>query len=274
MSDKRAKRAKGMVVSLEDKSCIITGGASGIGFACIERFLEAGAAVVAVDIAKDLPERLSKLSATWGKQLTSVVGSVAAEQTWKSATEAALKEFGRLDVVVSVAGVGVFKPLDTTTEQEWDLVLGVNTKALWLAARLCVPIMRKQKSGLFLNTGSISSVCGMAAQGAYSASKGAVSQLTRQMAKEYAADGIRTNAVCPGSVRTQVLDNYCTDQAKGDPEGRDASHFLGAVAAAHPVGRIAEADEIARFYLYLASEHASFFNGANLMIDGGYSACS
>lgn len=94
------------------------------------------------------------------------------------------------------------------------------------------------------------------------------------MAKEYAADGIRTNAVCPGSVRTKVLEKYVGDQAAGDSQGRSAAEFLDIIAGAHPIGRIAEADEVARFYVYLASDYASFFNGANLMIDGGYSACS
>lgn len=104
--------------------------------------------------------------------------------------------------------------------------MDVNVKAIWLASKHAIPVMQQQKTGLFLNTGSISSVTGMAAQGAYAASKGAVSQLTRQMAREYAADGIRCNAVCPGSVKTAVLDKYLSDQAAGDPEGRGVDHFL------------------------------------------------
>ena len=99
-----------------------------------------------------------------------------------------------------------------------------------------------------------------------------MSQLTRQMAKEYAPDGIRSNAICPGSVQTAVLDKYLSDQAAGDPEGRDVAHFLDEIAGSHPVGRIADAEEVARFYVYMASDFASFFNGANLMIDGGYSS--
>ena len=92
------------------------------------------------------------------------------------------------------------------------------------------------------------------------------------MAKDYAKDNIRSNAVCPGSVKTAVLDKYLSDQAASDPEGRGTYHFLVEIAGAHPIGRIAEAEEVARFYVYLASDYASFFNGANLMIDGGYSS--
>jgi 2-keto-3-deoxy-L-fuconate dehydrogenase len=89
---------------------------------------------------------------------------------------------------------------------------------------------------------------------------------------DYAADGIRSNAICPGSVATAVLDKYLSDQAEGDPEGRDVDYFLDEISSSHPVGRIADAEEVARFYVYMASDFASFFNGANLMIDGGYSS--
>jgi 2-keto-3-deoxy-L-fuconate dehydrogenase len=89
---------------------------------------------------------------------------------------------------------------------------------------------------------------------------------------DYAADGIRSNAICPGSVATAVLDKYLSDQAEGDSEGRGVEHFLDEISSSHPVGRIADAEEVARFYVYMASDFASFFNGANLMIDGGYSS--
>ena len=92
------------------------------------------------------------------------------------------------------------------------------------------------------------------------------------MAKDYAKGNISSNAVCPGSVKTAVLDEYLSDQRAGDLEGRDTDHFLAEIAGAHPIGRIAEAEEVARFYVYMASDYASVFNGANLMIDGGYSS--
>lgn len=163
-SKKQKVGGKGMVVSLEGKVCIITGAASGIGHACVKYFLEAGAAgVVAVDVAKELNANLAELKCA---NLLSVTGSVAVDKTWKDATALATKKFGRLDVVVNIAGLGIFKPIDTHSEAEWDSVLGVNVKALWHASRHAIPVMKKQKSGLFLNTGSISSVTGMAAQGA------------------------------------------------------------------------------------------------------------
>jgi NAD(P)-dependent dehydrogenase (short-subunit alcohol dehydrogenase family) len=125
--------------------------------------------------------------------------------------------------------------------------------------------MQKQGGGVMLNTGSISSVVGLPAQGAYGPSKGAIVQLTRQMAIDYARDGIRVNAVCPGTVDTPLLQKAAVDSG-------DATAFLNRLAGGHPIGRIAQAEEIAQFFLFLASDNARFITGAVLMIDGGYSA--
>jgi NAD(P)-dependent dehydrogenase (short-subunit alcohol dehydrogenase family) len=154
-----------MVVSLEGKVAIITGAASGIGFAATGLFLEAGAAgVVAVDLSPDLDANLADMKQQWGTQLTTVTGSVAEDGTWDAAVGAAMGGFGRVDVVVSIAGLGIFKPVHEHTEAEWDNVLGANVKALYHASRHAIPVMKDQQSGLFLNTGSISSVVGMSAQ--------------------------------------------------------------------------------------------------------------
>ena len=144
-------------------------------------------------------------------------------------------------------------------------MMDINVKSIYWSARAVVPVMKRQGGGLFLNTGSISSVVGMPAQGAYGPSKGAVIQITRQMAVDYAADKIRVNAVCPGTVDTPLLRKAAADS--GDPAG-----FLQGLKSAHPIGRIASADEIARFFQFLASDHARFFTGAVLMIDGGFTA--
>jgi NAD(P)-dependent dehydrogenase (short-subunit alcohol dehydrogenase family) len=125
--------------------------------------------------------------------------------------------------------------------------------------------MKAQKAGVVVNIGSISSVCGMLGQGAYGPSKGAVIQLTRQMAIEYAADGIRVNAVCPGTVDTPLLQSAARES--GDPQG-----FLKGLADGHPIGRIAAAEEIAQLVRFVCSDEARFMTGAILMVDGGYSA--
>jgi NAD(P)-dependent dehydrogenase (short-subunit alcohol dehydrogenase family) len=250
---------------LSEKVTVVTGAASGIGEAIVRRFLRAGGRVVAVDADVRLASVFTDLQADFGNRLRCVVGDVSLGETADAYVRVALEAFGRIDVMINNAGVSIVKPIAEHTPEEWDRVMGVNVKSLYWSARAVVPVMKRQGGGLFLNTGSISSVVGIAAQGAYGPSKGAVIQVTRQMAIEYAADGIRANAVCPGTVDTPMLRRAADDS--GDPDG-----FLHGLESAHPIGRIASADEIARFFLYLASDDARFFTGAVLMIDGGFTA--
>ncbi len=249
-------------MELSGKVAIVTGAASGIGEAIVRVFVREGAKVVAVDLDPGLPRRFAGIAP---ETLRCLSGDVALEETAVTAVGTAVDTFGRLDVFVNNAGVAVVKPIHEHTSDEWDRVFDVNVKALYWSARAAVPVMKRQGSGLFLNTGSISSVTGIPGQGAYAPSKGAVIQVTRQMAIEYAADGIRANAVCPGTVETPLLRRAAEDS--GDPEA-----FLKGLKDAHPIGRIAAADEVAEFFSFLASDRARFFTGAVLMLDGGFSA--
>jgi NAD(P)-dependent dehydrogenase (short-subunit alcohol dehydrogenase family) len=247
-------------VDLNNKVCIVTGAASGIGEAIVRLYLQAGASVVAVDVDPKLPGLFAETD-----RLKYLVGDVAKEATAAAFTKLALDAFGRIDVMVNNAGVACIKAIADHTPEEWDRVMNVNVKALYWSARAVVPLMKKQGGGLFLNTGSISSVTGLTEQGAYGPAKGAVIQITRQMAVDYAKDGIRVNAVCPGSVDTPLLRKAAIDS--GDPEG-----FIRGIQSAHPLDRLASPDEIAEFFVFLASDRARFFTGAILMIDGGYTA--
>jgi len=252
------------MAELDGKVCVVTGAAMGIGAAIVRRFLDYGASVVAVDVAKEDAEAAA-LRERFSGRLRYVVGDVAVEQTAVDYVREATAAFGRIDVMVNNAAIIVVKPIDEHTPEDWDRTFNVNVKSLYWSARHVVPVMRKAGGGLFLNTGSISAVTGLPGQGAYCPSKGAVIQVTRQMAVEYAKDGIRSNAVCPGTVDTPLLARAGIES--GDPEG-----FLKGLADAHPIGRIASSDEIAEFFAFLASDRARFFTGAVLMIDGGYSA--
>ena len=194
-----------------------------------------------------------------------IVGDVAQESTAIRYVQQARNVFRRIDVMVNNAGVACVKPIADHSPEEWDRVMNVNVKSIYWSARHVIPVMKAQAAGLILNTGSISSVAGMPGQGAYAPSKGAVIQLTRQMAIDYAPFGIRVNAVCPGTVDTPLLRHSAEES--GDPAG-----FLKGLADAHPIGRIAAAEEIAQFFLFLASDRARFFTGAVLMIDGGFTA--
>jgi len=252
-------------MDLSNKVAIVTGAASGIGAAIVRLFVEAGAKVVAVDMDTNLTSQVHSLAEGRHDQVRAIVGDVSQGETAHAYTCAAIDEFGRIDVMINNAGVAVVKPIADHTPEEWDRVMNVNVKSIYWSARHVVPVMKANGGGLFLNTGSISSVVGIAGQGAYGPSKGAVVQLTRQMAIDYAPFGIRVNAVCPGTVDTPLL-------RKAAVESGDPSAFLGGLERGHPIGRIASADEIAQFFLFLSSDHARFFTGAVLMIDGGFSA--
>lgn len=250
-------------MELNGKVAVVTGGASGIGAEIVRLYLEAGARVVAVDRDPALP---SIASAFGGESnVRAIIGDVAEESTSQQAAATAMDAFGRIDVLVNNAGIACVKPIADHTPEEWDRVMNVNVKSIYWSARHVIPIMKRQNAGLILNTGSISSVSGMTCQGAYAPSKGAVIQMTRQMAIDYAPFGIRVNAVCPGTVDTPLLRHAAEES--GDPVG-----FLKGLADAHPIGRIAESEEIAQFFLFLASDRARFFTGAVLMIDGGFTA--
>lgn len=248
-------------MDLSGKVAIVTGAASGIGEAIVRLYVESSAQVVAVD-ANPAVETIA-----WPHRdsIRTVVGDVSEGEVADRYARTAVEAFGRADVMVNNAAISVVKPIHEHSPEEWDRVFAVNVKSIYQSARALVPLMKGQKSGLFLNTGSISSMVGIPGQGAYAPSKGAVIQITRQMAIEYAGWGIRSNAVCPGTVDTPMLRRAAADS--GDP-----SAFLCGLESGHPIGRIAAAEEIAEFFLFLASDRARFFTGAILMIDGGFTA--
>lgn len=248
---------------LQGKSAIVTGSASGIGAETVRLLLEAGSSVVAVDLQE--PVCPLELKQAHARQLRLVHGDVALESTAREAVDQALTAFGSIDILINNAGIAVIKKLHEHTPDEWDRVMNVNVKSIFWFCRLVIPVMQRQRGGVILNTGSISSVAGLGQQGAYGPSKGAVVQLTRQMAIDYAQDGIRVNAVCPGSVDTPLLQKAAADSG-------NAEQFLKSICDAHPLGRIADSVEIAEFFLFLASDKAKFITGAVLMIDGGYTA--
>jgi NAD(P)-dependent dehydrogenase (short-subunit alcohol dehydrogenase family) len=253
-----------MQVTLANKVAIVTGAASGIGAAIVREFLDADAAgVIAVDRHAELPEPLRNPQDAG--RLHFVRGDVAEESTALAFTRAALDRFGHIDILINNAAISVVKPIHQHTPEEWDAVMNANVKAIYWAARHVVPVMIENGGGVILNAGSISGSIGIPTQGAYAPSKGAVHQLTRQMAIEYAPHKIRANAICCGTVDTPIV--HQSAAASGNPDA-----YWAMLKENHPIGRIASPEEVARFYLYMASDHASFFTGALLMMDGGYTA--
>ena len=243
--------------SLRGRVAIVTGAAGGVGRATVELLLEMGARVVAEDLAPAVGE-LEPRAVT-------VTGDVRSAQTAETAAREALQRFGRVDVLVNNAAVILSKDIVETSEAEWDEVMAVNVKGTFHHCRAVLPPMLRQGQGAIVNVTSISGVVGLPKQAAYCASKGALVQMTRQLAVEYAPHGIRVNAVAPGAVDTPFLSRHLDAQP-------DRAAAEAAVNAAHPLGRYASPAEIARTIAFLASDASSFMTGAVLAVDGGYTA--
>ncbi len=255
-----------MNISLEGKVAIVTGAASGIGLAITRRFLECGVAgLVGVDRQPGIPSELRGCQEEFGKRFVMIQGDVGLESTAEQFTEAAMSHFGRIDTLICNAGVAVVRPIHEHSPEEWDMVMNTNVKAVYWAARHVIPVMIEQHGGLVLITGSISGEAGIPTQGAYGPSKGALHQMTRQMAVEYAKHNIRVNAIGCGTVDTPIV--HSSAKASGDEAG-----FWDMLLRNHPIGRVATPDEVAAFFAYLASDYATFFTGSVLMMDGGYTA--
>src|SRR5271170_5167353 len=224
-----------MEISLAGKVAVVTGASSGIGLAITRAYLACGATgVVAVFRRALIPEELEQALKLYQGKLIIVRGDVAEEQTSINFTKVALDSFGRIDILVSNAALSIVKAIHLHSPEEWDTVMNANVKSLYWSSRHVIPVMMKQKGGLVLISGSISGEAGIPTQGAYAPSKGALHQMTRQMAIEYAQYGIRVNTIACGTVDTPIV--HKSAQASGNPE-----QYWTMLRNAHPIGRIATA---------------------------------
>ena len=241
---------------LEDRVALVTGAAGDIGRCTVERLLERGCRIVAADVKASI-ESLADHG-----RIACVRGDLRQEETAQRAVAAALTHFGTLDILVNNAGRHLQRAtLDTSTTQ-WDEILETNARGTFLHCREALRVMTRRGSGSIVNVASISGVIGIAGQVAYAASKGAIIQITKALAIEFAATGIRVNAVAPGAVVTGFLENAVPDSRA----------LLESFGPHHPIGRSARPEEIADVIVFLASPQASFMTGAVVMADGGYTA--
>jgi NAD(P)-dependent dehydrogenase (short-subunit alcohol dehydrogenase family) len=236
---------------------IVTGAAGGVGRATVELLRARGARVVAEDIDPAVEELENERVAT-------LQGDVAEARTARQAVAMARERFGALDVLVNNAGRFLLKPTVETTDDDWDELLRVNVRGAFLHCREALPALSQPGNGRIVNVASISGTIGLPGQTAYCSTKGAIVQLTRQLAIEH-APGVRVNAVAPGAIDTGFMD----EALAGAPD-REAT--MRSIAASHPLGRLARPEEIAEVIAFLASPRSSIITGAILMADGGFSA--
>ena len=249
---------------LEGKVALITGGGSGMGMVASRLFANEGAKVVLTDVADAAGEGVAAEIAAEGGDAAFVHADVSVEADSKAMVDATVERFGRLDILYNNAGVmmGADGSIDTMDESVWDATLAVNVKGVAFGCKYGVPAMIASGGGSIINVASFVAWMGAAtSQTAYTASKGAVLAMTREIAVEYARRGVRCNALCPGPIDTPLLAELLSDPVHRQ---RRLVHI--------PMGRLGQAEEIAKAALFLASEDSSFMTGASLIVDGGISA--
>jgi NAD(P)-dependent dehydrogenase (short-subunit alcohol dehydrogenase family) len=250
---------------LDGQVAWISGGASGIGAAVARLFAEEGARVAVADVNRSGGQEVIRDVARAGGQGLFTPCDVANGEEVRASIDQAVEQFGSLQIVVNCAGVVHVAPLDQYDERQWDELMGVNVKSIYLAVKHAIGELRKHRRSYVVNVGSISSFIGQALTPAYNASKGAVLQLTRSIALDYAADGLRANCICPGITDTPMLRFHLSKDT--DPEARLAERLRRV-----PMGVALDPRDIAKAALYLACEDSSGITGTSLVVDGGYTA--
>ncbi len=248
--------------ALHGRVALVTGAASGIGCAVAGTLAGAGAAVALMDIDEGQGTAAAHALLRDGRRALFVCGDVAQAAECRRAVDAVVNAFGRIDVLVNNAGIIRRADVVDLAEEDWDRVMAVNLKSVFLMSKLVVPVMIKGGGGAIVNVSSGWGLVGGPRAVAYCASKGGVVQLTRAMAIDHGAARIRVNCVCPGDTDTAML------RAEARQLGEPLDRFL-ADSANRPLGRVGTPGEIAHAVLYLASDAASFVTGTTLVVDGG-----
>ncbi len=257
------------MAEFQGKVVIVTGAAMGIGRGIAEAFLAEGASTVLADIDGAAARATAGEIAPDEASHLVVECDVAKIDDVSRLVQAATAKFGGLDIVVNNAGIqppSSYLKVEDLPEDAWDRIIDVNLKAHYLTARFAIPQIRKRGGGSIVNIASVQGIQSQSRVSAYAASKGGVLSLTRQLALDYAAEGIRVTAVCPGTIDTPLV------KQAADGTGANLEEAKKGWGAAHPMGRIGTPAEIANVVLFLASDRASFMTGEYVCVDGGMMA--
>jgi meso-butanediol dehydrogenase/(S,S)-butanediol dehydrogenase/diacetyl reductase len=250
---------------LEGKVSLITGAGSGIGQAMAVLFAREGSKVAVADIsAEGGRETVRRIRDEGGEAEFFQVDVSSAEQV-RRMVDAVIARFGRIDILCNNAGIGVAATVVDTTEEDWDRVINVDLKGVFLGCKYVIPHMLRQGGGVIVNTASVAGMVGVLNRAAYCAAKAGVIGLTKSIAVDFVTKGIRANCVCPGTVETPWIDKILAQQP--DPVAERQR-----MIERQPMGRMGKPEEIAAAALYLASDEAAFVTGTELVIDGGLTA--
>jgi NAD(P)-dependent dehydrogenase (short-subunit alcohol dehydrogenase family) len=248
---------------LEGKVAIVTGAGSGIGRAIAAAYVREGAHVAVVGRREG---KLNDVVRELGSErVLALAGDVTDASFVRRLVDETADWFGDINVLVNNAGILVGGTIETATEDDFDRMFNTNVRAVWLLCREVLPHMRTAGGGSIINVGSVVGVVGARNRAAYSASKGAVTVLTKSMALDHAPDKIRVNCICPGYVHTELTENFERDLPNLD-------EYLAYRKSQQPIGRFGEPQDIAPMAVYLASDESSWVTGSAMMVDGGYTA--
>ena len=247
---------------LDGKVAIVSGGARGQGAEEARLFAREGAKVVFGDLLDEQGKQVEAEINEAGGEATYVHLDVTKEADWRSAVDIAVSRYGKLDILVNNAGILIRKGLEETTVEDWDRIMAVNAKGVFLGTKQAIPAMRSAGGGSIVNISSTAGLVGSPnGSPSYTATKGAVRLFTKSTAIQYAKEGIRCNSVHPGPIDTEMIRDTLTDPARLEQRMQRL-----------PMGRVGKAEDIAYGVLYLASDESSFVTGAELVIDGGTTA--
>ncbi|MCF8069896.1 MAG: SDR family oxidoreductase [Desulfobacterales bacterium] len=256
-----------MKLDFTGKTALVTGGTTGIGFSTAKMLLEFGAKVVVAGRSEDKGKKALQALNSFEGNIVFVQADVSKVSDCKKIVDETVSRFGRLDSLINSAGVFIPGLIEEVTEEQYDWMMDINTKGTFFSCKYAVPEIRKAGGGAIVNISSDAGVLGNTNSTVYCASKGAITIFTKALAMDVAKDQIRVNCVCPGDVKTPMLE--------ADMAGRpDADQYLKDMISAYPGGKIAEPEEVAAIICFLASETAPFVIGSAWSVDGGLTACS